>query len=281
MPDDRPAAAPVPPDVTDDAVLGGRLRLLQPKRGHRFGHDAVLLAAATRARSGERIADLGAGVGTAGLAVAARVPGVHVKLVEISAGLATLAALNAARNRLVDRVNAVALDIAAPAADFTAAGLPPGSCDAVLMNPPFNDPARHRPSPDGRRRSAHDLGAPTTLVTWVDAATRLLRRGGALTTIFRADGLIDLLGALTASFGAITVLPVHGKPGGNAVRIIVGALKGSGAPPAILPGLVLAAEDGTPSEAAEAVLRRGADLALFTPPANGNGNAAASGTGAS
>ena len=102
----------IPPDVTDDAVLGGRLRLLQPRRGHRFGHDAILLAAATRARGGDRIADLGAGVGTAGLAVAARVPGAHVKLVEISAGLATLAALNAARNQLVDRVNA-AIDVVA------------------------------------------------------------------------------------------------------------------------------------------------------------------------
>ena len=274
MPDEKPLP-PVPPDVTDDAVLGGRLRLLQPRRGHRFGHDAILLAAATRARSGERIADLGAGVGTAGLAVAARVPGVHVKLVEISAGLATLAALNAARNQLVDRVNAVALDIGASAADFAAAGLPPASCDAVLMNPPFNDPARHKASPDRRRRTAHDLGGPATLVTWVDAAARLLRRGGALTTIFRADGLIDLLGALTASFGAITVLPVHGKPGGSAVRVIVGAVKGSGAPPAVLPGLVLADDDGTPSDAADAVLRGGADLALFTSPpphANGNGN---------
>jgi len=33
------------PGVTDDALLGGRLHLLQPKRGHRFGHDAILLAA--------------------------------------------------------------------------------------------------------------------------------------------------------------------------------------------------------------------------------------------
>lgn len=271
MPADKPSA-PLPPDVTDDAVLGGRLRLLQPKRGHRFGHDAILLAAATRARAGERVVDLGAGVGTAGLAVAARVPGVHVKLVEISAGLATLAALNAARNHLVDRVNAVALDIGASNADFAAAGLPPGSCDAVLMNPPFNDPARHQSSPDRRRRSAHELGGPVTVVTWVDAAARLLRRGGALTAIFRADGLIDLLGALTASFGAITVLPVHGKPGGNAVRVIVGALKGSGAPPVVLPGLVLAADDGTPTDAAKAVLRGAADLALFAVPPGAAGN---------
>ena len=33
-------------DTTEDAVLGGRLILRQPRRGHRFGHDAILLAAA-------------------------------------------------------------------------------------------------------------------------------------------------------------------------------------------------------------------------------------------
>ena len=49
---------------TDDAALGGRLTLRQPARGHRFGHDAILLAAATPAAAGEVAVDLGAGVGT-------------------------------------------------------------------------------------------------------------------------------------------------------------------------------------------------------------------------
>jgi tRNA1(Val) A37 N6-methylase TrmN6 len=259
---ERPAGA-FPSDLTDDAVLDGRLRLLQPRRGHRFGHDAILLAAATPARDGDRIADLGAGVGAAGLALATRVPRTKVKLVEISADLVALAALNSARNKLVDRVNAVALDIAASAADYAAAGLPPASCDAVLMNPPFRDPSRHKPSPDRWRREAHDL-VPASLVTWIDAAARLLRRRGVLTVIFRADGLVDLIGALARGFGAIAVLPVHGKPGAHAIRIIVGAVKGSNAPLTILPGLVLATEDGTPTAAAEAVLRYGAELRLFT-----------------
>ena len=58
----------------------------QPKRGHRVGHDAILLAAACPARAGERAVDLGAGVGAAGLALAARVAGTTVTLVEIDAG---------------------------------------------------------------------------------------------------------------------------------------------------------------------------------------------------
>ena len=40
-----------------------------------FGHDAILLAAATGARPGDQAVDLGAGVGAAGLALAVRVAG--------------------------------------------------------------------------------------------------------------------------------------------------------------------------------------------------------------
>jgi len=67
-----------PGEFTEDAFLGGGLRLRQPKSGHRAGHDAMLLAAATPARSGDRVVDLGAGVGAAGLAVAKRVAGIEL-----------------------------------------------------------------------------------------------------------------------------------------------------------------------------------------------------------
>src|ERR1700722_9291541 len=137
MPGERPSGA-IAPDLPDDAVLGGRLRLLQPRRGHRFGHDAILLAAATPARAGDRIADLGAGVGTAGLALAARVDGARVTLVEIDARLAALAGDNAARNGFAERVDAVALDLAAPAEAFAAAGLAAESVDILMMNPPVH-----------------------------------------------------------------------------------------------------------------------------------------------
>ena len=64
-------------EFTEDGFLGGQLRLRQPKSGHRAGHDAILLAAATPARAGDRVADFGAGVGAAGLALATRVAGIR------------------------------------------------------------------------------------------------------------------------------------------------------------------------------------------------------------
>src|SRR5712671_4135297 len=110
-------------EFTEDAFLGGQLRLRQPKSGHRAGHDAMLLAAATPAHSGDRVADLGAGVGAAGLAVAKRVAGIELVLVEIDAALADLARGNATSNAIAAEV--IVLDVASEADGFAKAGLPP------------------------------------------------------------------------------------------------------------------------------------------------------------
>lgn len=223
-------------DLTEDGFLGGRLRLRQPKSGHRAGHDAILLAAATMARPGERVVEFGAGVGAAGLALARRVAGIELIMLEIDRRLADLAIGNAALNGIAADVRV--LDIAARSDAFVAAGLAPDSADAVLMNPPFNDPSRHRPSQDAARQLAH-LATATTLQTWVHAARRLLRSGGALTLIWRADALGEVMAALSHGFGGIAILPVHSRPAQPAIRILVRAIKGGRAPLAILPGLIL------------------------------------------
>jgi tRNA1(Val) A37 N6-methylase TrmN6 len=243
-------------DTTEDAALGGRLVLRQPKRGHRFGHDAILLAAAVDARPGEIAVDLGAGVGTAGLALARRVPGLSVRLVEVDATLAELAQQNATCNKLAERVSVTAADVEDPDA---LGKLDLSGVDHVLMNPPFNDPANV--SPDAARRRAHvaDAGA---LARWVDCAAALLGPGGTLTMIWRAAGLAEVLGALGGGFGGITVLPIHPKPAAPAIRILVRAVRRSGAPLSMLPPLALNDADGRPSAQAEAVLRGGMSLPM-------------------
>lgn len=246
-------------DVSEDAILGGRLVLRQPLKGHRVGHDAVLLAAAAGVHPGDRVVELGAGVGAAGLAVARRVGGLAVTLVEIDAALAALGRENALRNQLADRVRSVCLDVTAPAEAFAAAGLAPASADHVLINPPFN--SAQNPSPDRGRRLAHEA-APDSLDRWVRTAAWLLRPGGILTLIWRADGLEAALGALSVDFGALTILPVHAKPPAPAIRMLVRAAKASRAPLTLLPGLVLTDEAGKPTAQAEAVLRDGAVLPL-------------------
>jgi len=250
----------LPSDLTDDAVLGGRLRLLQPRRGHRFGHDAILLAAAVPARAGEQAVELGAGVGAAGLALALRVPGLRVTLADIDPALVSLASANAERNGLAGRVAAVVADATWPPARLAGAGLAPGCARHVLMNPPFNDPAAAQASPDAARARAH-MAEKETLAAWLRTAALLLDAQGTVTLIWRADGLGAVLAAL-AGFGSIAILPVHPRPDAAAIRILVRAAKDSRAPQRLLPGLVLNDADGRPSAAAEAVLRDAVPLAL-------------------
>lgn len=257
----RPAPAGAPSDLTDDAVLGGRLRLKQKRKGHRVGHDAILLAAATDAVPGDSVADLGAGVGAAGLAVATRVPDVNVTLVEIDPELSAIAAENIVRNGFAERASAVTLDLSDHPDVFAAAGLALDSFDRVLMNPPFNDASRQNVSPDAGRRMAH-VAPHDLLVQWIDAASRLLHSAGTLTMIWRAEALAEVLRALEPAFGGIVVLPVHGREGQPAIRVIVRASKGARAPLAVMPGLLLNDAAGKPTAEAEEILRDAQPLKL-------------------
>lgn len=247
----------MPFETSEDAVLGGRLVLRQPVSGHRVGHDAILLAAATSARAGDHAVDLGAGVGGAGLALARRIEGLAATLVEIDPALTALARDNIERNALADRARAICLDVGASAAAFASAGLAAGETDCVLMNPPFNAP--QNPSPNAGRRRAH-AASRGGLQEWTGAAARLLRPAGALTLIWRADGVAEVLAALAPSFGGVSLLPVYGKPASPAIRILVRAVKASRTPLVLHPGLLLNDSDGKPTIEAEAILRGGTPL---------------------
>jgi tRNA1(Val) A37 N6-methylase TrmN6 len=251
-----------PGEFTEDAFLGGQLRLRQPKSGHRAGHDAMLLAAATPARSGDRVIDLGAGIGAAGLAIAKRVAGIELFLVEIDAALASIARGNAVANAIAADV--IVLDVTSAAETFAAAGLSPDSVDVVLMNPPFNDPARHRASPDRAREVAH-VSTAATLEKWIHAARRILRSGGALTLIWRADGLVEVLTALARGFGSLAIQPVHGDPKMPAIRVLIRATKGGKAPLQIYPALMLNDESALPNKQVTDVLAGKGVLPLAVP----------------
>jgi tRNA1(Val) A37 N6-methylase TrmN6 len=246
-------------ETTENAFLGGALRLRQPKSGHRAGHDAMLLAAATSARSGDRVVDFGAGVGAAGLALATRIPGVDIVLVEIDGRLAELARGNAASNALDAQV--IAMDVASGADAFAGAGLLPDSADVVLMNPPFNDLRRHRSSPDKSREVAHVADA-ATLENWVHAARRILKSGGVLMLIWRADELGEVLAALDRGFGSLAILPVHGDPATPAIRVLIRAVKAGRGPTQIYAGLMLNDAPGLPNKRVQEILAGRGNLPL-------------------
>ena len=62
------------------------------------------------------------------------------------------------------------------------------------------------------------------------AGRRIMKSGGALTLIWRADGLTEVLAALGRGFGSLAILPVHGDAETPAIRVLVRAIKGGRAP---------------------------------------------------
>lgn len=238
-------------DLTQDAFLGGKLQLWQPKRGYRAGVDPVLLAASVPARAGQAVLDLGCGAGAAALCLGARVPGLDLMGVERQDVYAQLAARNG--------LPVVQADLAALPDDLKAR-----SFDHVLANPPYFDRAAGHAAREPAREAA--LGEETPLQVWIDVATRRLRPKGYLHMVHKASRLPDILAAVDDRLGSIELFPICPRAEKAAELIIFRARKEGRAPFCLHAPIILHAgarherdgEDYTPH--IQAVLRAGAAL---------------------
>lgn len=254
-----PAAA----EVTDDRLLGGRVRLRQPAVGYRAAIDPVLLAAAVpaeeRGGTSRTVLDLGCGVGAAALCLLARLPEVEVTGLEVQPRLAELARDNAALNGWAERFRVVDGDLRHPGL-FARHAAEGAGFDEVICNPPHHSAAAPAAPDPAKAVATQEAGAG--LDDWVAVALGQARRKGAITFIHRADRLADLLAALRSRAGGTVVFPLWAKTGRPARRVLVRARKGVGAPLTLAAGLVLHEDDGRFTPAAERVLRDGQGLAL-------------------
>ena len=240
--------------TSEDALLGGRVRLLQPRSGYRAAIDPVFLAAAVTPAAGARVLDLGCGVGAAALCLLRRCPTLRVVGLELQAELAALAVANARLNGLAACFTPVQGDLRGAEALLGRA-----SFDQVLVNPPYQAQGTGRSSPRPERALANhegDLG----LADWLETALAQLRPKGVLTVIHRADRLPELLATLAGLAGRTRVLPLWPAAGKPAKRVLMAAQKGVRGPAALLPGLVLHEASGGYTAAAQAVLRDAAPI---------------------
>lgn len=231
--------------LTEDTLLGGRVRLAQPRHGFRAAVDPVLLAAFVPARPGDAVLELGCGSGAAFLCLAARVPGITVTALERDAALAEIAARNAATNNVAAMVLT---------ADLRAARLP--EVAHGFANPPFWPGGT--PSPDAARRQASHEEA--VLADWVTALAKAIRKRGTASLVLPASRFAEATSHLrNAGFGAVSLCPLWPRVGVAAKRVLLRAVRGGRGPDAVSPGLVLHEGMGW-SAAANAVLRDGAAL---------------------
>lgn len=222
----------------------------QPERGFRTSLDSVMLAAACPVRAGERVLDLGCGVGGAGLCVLHRVSGAGLFGIDIQNECIELAVHNAEINGRADRAEFVHGDVR----DFQGGAL----FDHVICNPPYLEAGAHTRSPEEGLAIAngHPEGAGT-LKDWIDAAFRNLKSKGSLTLIHRADALDRIILGLGRRFGGVEIIPLWPHAGEPARRVIVRALKDRRSPAKVHAGLVLHAANGDYTNEAERILRDG------------------------
>ena len=253
-------------ELTDDAFLGGRLSILQPRKGFRAGLDSVLLAAAVPINSAksEAVFEAGCGCGVVGLAVLTRAGAARLIGLEIDPELVALSHENARRNGLADRTRFVLGDVRDGQTGLETANLDANSFDHVIANPPFysGDSVQHAPNPQKDRANAM---APEDLDRWVRFLTTLARSRGTLTMIHRAEALPELLKLLAPRFGSMLVLPVHPREGTPASRVLVQGRRNSRQPMTLLPGFILHDVNGAFTPQAERILRHGEALRLGLP----------------
>lgn len=233
--------------TTDDTLLDGRVVVRQPVTGYRAAVDPVLLAAAVRAKSGQKVLDAGCGTGAAMFCLAARVPGLALTGLEIQPVHAALAAEGVALNNLSD-THIISGDITRPPPEML------NAFDIVLTNPPYGDAGT--PPPNDTLATAHMEG-DVDMAAWIKGCLACLKPKGRIVMIHRADRLSDILAALHKGAGDVRIFPIFPKAGAPARRVIVDAGKERKSPDTLLPGLVLHEEQGAYTAAAEDVLRRG------------------------
>jgi len=242
--------------VTEDRLLGGRVRLRQPAEGARAAIDPVFLAAAIPAVANQQILDAGCGAGAAMLCLTARVPGCRVIGIELQRDLVRLAGDNILLNGMADRLSVMAGDLLRPPPRLS-----PGSFDHVMANPPFIERGRGSPVSDPAKAAA-TIEGDAALGDWVRFALGMARGRGTITFIHRADRIDALLAQLAGRAGGVVIFPLWPRAGQAANRVIVQATKQVAAPARLASGLVLHEADGRFTEAADAILRSGDPLVL-------------------
>ncbi len=234
--------------TTTDALLSGRVNLKQPEQGYRVSTDAVFLAASVDAKAGQKILDVGAGVGAAMLCLAARVPDCQVTGLEVQKPLAELAMENIVLNGFEGRADIKIGDIRDSPSDLES-----NSFHHVISNPPyFAYGEKAKSSQSFKATSFHEETA--NLQQWINFCTKMARPRGYVNIIYDTQRVDELVRLMSGSLKEIVIFPLWSKQGRAAKRVIIRGRKGVDSPACLSPGLIVHQDDGSYTTWAAAVL---------------------------
>lgn len=167
--------------LTQDA-LSGYFKLYQSQAGHRFSTDDLLVASFTAqwASRFESALELGCGIGTIGISLAWKYPGLRLQVIEGEPLRAKLARANVLWNALESRIEVLE-------GDFRTREFEWGAFDVVVSSPPYFPESAGIIASDREKRVARfeERGG---IEEYLRIGARALRAGGEMTTIFPSVG---------------------------------------------------------------------------------------------
>jgi len=237
-------------DETLESLFGGRLQILQKKKGYRYTIDSVLLAHFVEPKKGERILELGAGSGVISLLLAFRNPGVRVTGLELQAELADMAGRSISMNGLEGRVSIFQGDVR-NAAELMEAR----SQDVAVFNPPYRKMGSGKVNPGREKALArHELAG--SIADFLKAAYYALEPGGRACLIYPCSRMAEAIHRMREEkMEPKRLRMVHSRPGSRGDFILVEGIKGGGEEMAVLPPLFVYQEGEGYSAEMEALFR--------------------------
>lgn len=246
-----PNTFPLQGGETIDTILGGEIRLVQDRCGYRFSISAVLLAGFVRLKDGDRVIDLGTGIGVIPLILAKMNRGVgEIVGLEIQPRLAVLARQNVQYNRLDPLIKIVEGDIRQIDRYF-----PPGGFDVMVANPPYYRVQSGRINPNAQKAMArHEIACSIRDV--LAAGRYVLKDKGRGYLVFPSTRGVTLLeGMRREGIEPKRLRWVHSRTGEDAAFILAEGQKGGREGVEVLPPLIIYDGNGRYTEEMNAFYR--------------------------
>ena len=203
-------------EITKDSFLGGGIEIWQPKKGYRAGIDPILLAASVNVSAGQKVLDLGCGVGTASFAIGYRVKNVELYGIEIQKVFADLADLNSKENGIEFQVECT--NISKLSSNITSKNF-----DHVIANPPYFD---RKSSVRGINLTKEkSFGDTRPISEWLKVAAKRAKPKGFVHFIVRSDRLMEIFTNMPNSLGSLVITPIISRKNQNAKLTILHAKK--------------------------------------------------------
>ena len=203
--------------TTKNKFLGEKLDIWQFSEGFRGTTDTVLLAASVKASSGEKVLELGCGVGVGLCCLLYRVSGLEAYGIEIDPEATDLCKENLKINKMKATI------INADLSDKTMK-INEMSFDHIFMNPPFfREGMVKKISNKSISRAKIEV---VKLESWIVLASKRCKPQGKITIIQRCERLPEILSFLKDRFGSIKVLPLSSFKDDPTKTVIVQATKG-------------------------------------------------------